>query len=176
MLSSLFFGLIAASFLYHEVLKAVTPIVQQTLLSAPVSRIEAKIKQLAASKSPEKKKIADKLQKLLSQLKGAKDIDDMLGQAKGLLQQLKDSETDPDVRDTLDKLSQAADFLSRSKLTRQLSEALRNGDMSKAAGLVSNLSSKLKSMSGLTSKDLKKLGKNFERSAGSMKKTGAKGG
>lgn len=170
------FGLIAASFLYHEVLRAITPVIQQTLLAAPVSHLQAKVKELAASGSPEKKDIADKLQKLLDKLKGAKDIDDMLSQAQGLLQQLKDSETDPDVRDTLDKLSQAAQFLSKSKMTRQLSEALKNGDMSKAAGLVSNLSSKLKSMSGLTSKDLKKLGKNFQKSAGSMKKPPSKGG
>lgn len=170
------FLLIAASFVYTEVIKAVTPVIQQTMLAAPVSRLESKIKELAASKSPEKKDIANKLQGLLDKLKGAKDIDDMLGQAQGLLQQLKNSETDPDVRDTLDKLGQAADFLSKSKMTRQLSEALKNGDMSKAAGLVSNLSSKLQKMSGLTKKDLKKLGKNFQGSADSMAKPSDKGG
>jgi hypothetical protein len=169
------FGIIAASFIYTEVIKAVTPIIQQTMLAAPVSRLESKIKELAASGSPEKKDIAKKLQGLLDKLKGAKDIDDMLGQAQGLLQQLKDSETDPDVRATLDKLGQAADFLSKSKMTRELSDALKNGDMSKAAGLVSNLSSKLQSMSGLTSKDLKKLGKNFQGSASSMAKAADKG-
>jgi len=167
------FSILVAVFFYYQIIAALTPLIQQSLLSAPVSKIEQAVNKLAASNSPEKKDIAKKLQALLKKLKGAKDIDNMLGQAQKLLQQLKKTETDPDVKKTLDSLGKAADFLSRSKMTRQLSEALKNGDMSKASSLMSNLSSKLQNMSGLTSNDLKKLGQNFQKSAETMKKSGS---
>ena len=170
------FAILSVSFVYYQILSAITPVLEKAMLAAPVSRLQAKVNELAASGSPEKKDIADKLQKLLNKLKGAKNIDDMLGQAQSLLRQLQASETDPDVKRTLESLSQAATFLSRSKLTRQLSQALKDGDMSKAAGLASNLASKLQNMSGLTSSDLKKLGKNFQKSAAQLGKSASSQG
>ena len=150
---------------YEEVVKMVTPIVQRTVLAKPIKKLEKKLKELEKSKDPKKKAVADKLKKLLGDLKGAKDFDDMLGKAKSLLEQMKKNENDPQAKQALEQMGKVAEFLSRSKVTRQLADALKKGDMQKAADLTRTLAERIRKSTGMTPQDLKRLAKNFKKSA-----------
>ena len=150
---------------YEEGMRFLTPIVQRSLLAKPLGDLEKKVEKLQKSSDPNKKKVAEKLKKMLSELKESKDFDDMLGRARKLLDELKKSEGDPQAKATIEKLSKVADFLSRSKTTRQLSQALREGNLQKAAELTRNLAQKLQKSTGMTTKDLQRMASNFKKTA-----------
>jgi len=160
-----------------EIVRILTPIVQRTVLAKPLAKLEKRLEALEKSEDPKKRAIAEKIKKLMGELQGAGDFEQMLAKAKELMQMLAAAQDDPEAKQTMEMMGRVAKFLSRSKLTRQISEALKKGDLQKAADLTRSLAGRIRESTGMTPKDLQRLAKNLMRSAdaGGASKPASKG-
>lgn len=160
------FAVLLALFLRSAIVEVLTPVVERTALKASVDELERRVADLAKGEDPRAKEIADRLKGLLGGLRDARSFEDMLGRAKTLLQELQKAEADPEARKALEQLGKVAEFLSRSRTTRQVAEALKQGDLKKAADLTRTLAEQIRSSTGMTKEDMERLAKEFKRSGG----------